>query len=675
MYGDAWDSRTLAVAYDRANSLGLRLEGDVIFNNTLSWNSYRGSLLPSPSGGTPYDFRRVALHEFGHVLGLGHPDDIGQSVPAVMNSMTSNVDSLATDDINGARAIYDSGAPIPAAKTLYFSGSMSWEFSGSQLTLRVTSVQNDRPTTTGTLQLELWALASRYDNGVPLSSRRMGVYRFPSVLSPGVGFPNVSVTVPYEPLPSGTYFVVLLLTEFTGGSGSGFTIRDAIESSNPLVIAGAVAPAITAHPVNQTVSIGQSTGFSVTATGTAPLSYQWFRNSIAINGATTATLSLANPQVSDAGAYTVRVSNSAGNVTSNPATLTVNAVIAPTITAHPGSQTVNAGASVVLTVTPAGTAPFTYVWTKNNIPIAGATAATLSLTNVQPSDAGAYAVRVSNSAGAATSNAATLTVSFSRLINLSVRSLAGTGAQTLIVGFNISGSGTKQMLLRGIGPTLGSFGVGGVLADPQLRLFNSANVQVNFNDDWGSGGPALAAAFRNAGAFDLPLGSRDAALVVPLAAGSYSAQVTATAGTGVALVEGYDADANTLSSRLSNLSVRSVTGTGADVLTVGFVIAGNANKTVLLRGIGPALAAFGVTGTVADAQIEVFNASRAVIAQNDNWAPTLAGTFASVGAFALPAASRDAALVITLPPGSYTAQVSGVGNTMGVALVEAYELP
>ena len=99
VYGDAWDSRTLAITLSNYDTrTHFFSEGDVLFNNTLNWNSYRGALKSVTGGGTLYDFHRVALHEFGHVLGLNHPDDIGQTVAAVMNSATSNTDALQTDD-------------------------------------------------------------------------------------------------------------------------------------------------------------------------------------------------------------------------------------------------------------------------------------------------------------------------------------------------------------------------------------------------------------------------------------------------------------------------------------------------------------------------------------------------------------------------------------------------
>ncbi|HEY1109423.1 MAG TPA: hypothetical protein VGE76_12340, partial [Opitutaceae bacterium] len=171
--------------------------------------------------------------------------------------------------------------------------------------------------------------------------------------------------------------------------------------------------------------------------------------------------------------------------------------------------------------------------------------------------------------------------------------------------------------------------------------------------------------------------SRDAALVQPgLAPGSYSLQVTpATGAGGVALAEVYDASvaSSATAPRLVNLSARTQVGTGANLLIAGFAIGGETSKTVLIRAVGPGLAPFGVTGTLADPQLELYGGST-LLAVNDNWQASAGDTFTAVGAFALPASSRDAALLVTLAPGSYTAQVSGIGNTTGVALVEVYVL-
>jgi hypothetical protein len=176
---------------------------------------------------------------------------------------------------------------------------------------------------------------------------------------------------------------------------------------NPVV----VPPSITTQPANKSVFAGQSAAFSVAATGTNPLTYQWKKNGTVISGATAATFTIASAQASDAGSYTVTVSNSAGNVTSAAATLMVTPVVVPpSITTHPANKSVSAGQSAAFGVVAAGTAPLAYQWMKNGIPISGANAATFTIPTALMSDAGSYTVTVSNSAGSVTSNAAILTV-------------------------------------------------------------------------------------------------------------------------------------------------------------------------------------------------------------------------------------------------------------------------
>lgn len=262
----------------------------------------------------------------------------------------------------------------------------------------------------------------------------------------------------------------------------------------------------------------------------------------------------------------------------------------------------------------------------------------------------------------------------SRLTNVSVRSAAGSDAATLIVGFAVGGSGEKPVLIRGIGPTLGVFNVPGAAANPRLQLFGRAGA-IAQNDDWGGGAP-LAAAFQATGAFQLASGSRDAALLQTLQPGPYSAHLTTDTGDGIALVECYDAGRGNDTAYITNLSARSIAGTAASVLTIGFSISGTEPKLLLLRGIGPTLGAFGVDGALADTRLRLFDAAGTEIADNDNWSSAITpqSVFTGAGAFELAATSRDAVLFFALPPGNYTAQVSGIGGTTGPALVEVYEV-
>jgi hypothetical protein len=178
------------------------------------------------------------------------------------------------------------------------------------------------------------------------------------------------------------------------------------------VNAAPVAPSITTQPANKTITAGQTATFSVTASGTAPLSYQWSKNGITVSGATSASYTTPAETTSDNGAqFSVVVSNSVGTATSNNAVLTVNAVVAPSVTTQPSSQTITAGQTATFSVTASGTAPLSYQWSKNGTTVSGATSASYTTPAETTSDNGAqFSVVVSNSAGNVTSNAATLTV-------------------------------------------------------------------------------------------------------------------------------------------------------------------------------------------------------------------------------------------------------------------------
>jgi len=434
------------------------------------------------------------------------------------------------------------------------------------------------------------------------------------------------------------------------------------------------ALAITTEPITSaTVTAGTPLTLTVAASGQGPLTYQWQLNGTNIAGATNSTFVILSPTTANYGSYTVVVTGPQGTVTSSPSV--VGALSAPAITAQPASQTVNTGATVNLTVGATG-GNLNYQWYFAGTAIAGATAPNLLLTNVgayQGAGYGSYTVTVTNTLGSAGSSAATVTVVTSaQLLNLSARANVGsTTANWLVAGF-VTKAGTKNMLVRGIGPTLASFGISGALSTPQLSLINGAGVTLATNLAWGNA-PALVTAFIQTGAFSLPASSLDTALLMSLPAGNYTAQING--GSGDALAEIYDDDNGTSPGRLVNLSARANVGTGANVVSAGFVINGSTSETILIRGVGPSLSSFGLTGTLATPSLTLYNPAQTALQANSGWGnnATLSAIFTQVNAFALSSAA-DAALVVTLPPGAYTAQLSGVGSTTGVALVEIYEV-
>ncbi len=262
-----------------------------------------------------------------------------------------------------------------------------------------------------------------------------------------------------------------------------------------------------------------------------------------------------------------------------------------------------------------------------------------------------------------------------RLVNIATRTLVGGTAGTPISGFVIAGTGSKKILARAVGPTLANFDVSGPLPNPSLALVR-ASTTVASNDNWVA---ADAATFSSTGAFALNAASADAALVATVAPGDYSAVVGAGGGTGVTLLEVYDADVGEPTAKLVNASTRAFVGTGDQVLIPGFVVSGTGTVKLLLRAVGPTLAAFDVPTPLSDPQVSLFQGATA-IATNDNWgsaanAGDIAAAATQTGAFVLPNGSRDAALLRSLPAGNYTLVVSGVGATTGTALVEIYVVP
>jgi kumamolisin len=268
-----------------------------------------------------------------------------------------------------------------------------------------------------------------------------------------------------------------------------------------------------------------------------------------------------------------------------------------------------------------------------------------------------------------------------RLANISTRALVGTGANILIPGLYISGTGTETLLIRGDGPSLIQYGVSGVLAQPTLSVFDSTGKMVASNTGWDTGSnPAqIATVSAQVGAFPFAAGSADCALIASLTAGSYTVQLSGVNNaTGVALAEVYEVSASG-SARLANISTRAMVGTGGNIVIPGIHISGQGLETLLIRGDGPSLTQYGVSGVLAQPTLSVFNSAGDMIASNTGWGTNsspaqITTVSAQVGAFPFAAGSADCALVVSLEPGSYTIQISGVSATTGVALAEVYEV-
>ncbi len=276
------------------------------------------------------------------------------------------------------------------------------------------------------------------------------------------------------------------------------------------------------------------------------------------------------------------------------------------------------------------------------------------------------------------------------LSNISSRALVGTGGNVAIPGFVVAGSAPLTLLIRASGPVLSEapYNVAGTLPDPFLQLFKSdasgASTLVDSNQGWGAGAQ-IASTAGAVGAYPWPdAATADSALLVTLQPGAYTAEVSGAANdTGVSLVEVYSVQSSGGSS-LSNISSRQFVGTGASVAIAGFVIGGSVPMTVLIRASGPVLSLgpFDISGTLPDPLLQLFmsnsDGSSTLVGSDAGWggSPQIVSTANSVGAYTWPdTTSADSALFATLPPGAYTAVVSGAGGDTGVSLVELYSVP
>jgi len=496
---------------------------------------------------------------------------------------------------------------------------------------------------------------------------------------------------------------------FIADSGNN-TVRKGIVSS-----AGAVT--IQTQPRTQFVNVTTPVLFTVAVSSTTAPAYQWRKNNVNVIGATAATYAIAAAQNSDEATYTVVVTSGSVSVTSSAAVLQVypaSIFIPPLIIiAQPLAQSIRAGESATFVVDVVGSATPSFRWQKNEVDIVGATSSTYSIASATSADAGTYRVVVSaggdiqNSLSAALSVTGVITpppvtppvtppatppvtppvtpptppsTAFGRIINLSILTSLAAGGENFTMGYVVGGNGTggvKPLVIRAAGPSLGALGVGGTLDDPKLELFAS-DAKTGENDNWG-GSPQLTAAIAAVGAFAyVSPTSKDAATSASITTRDNSVVVSAAnGGAGTVIAEIYDATTSSAfaatTPRLINVSVRKHLGTR---LTVGFVLGGTVATKVLIRAVGPTLGGFGVPGVVADPQLTLFNDASVKIGENNDWGGTaeLTAAFGAVGAFALPATAKDAALLVTLPPGNYTVQASGTADTTGVALVEVYEV-
>ncbi len=273
-----------------------------------------------------------------------------------------------------------------------------------------------------------------------------------------------------------------------------------------------------------------------------------------------------------------------------------------------------------------------------------------------------------------------------QLTNISTRALVETGENVVIGGFIVQGDEAKRVIIRALGPELTQHGVAGALHNPYLELYNGTGALIASNDNWVStiiGGIITQNQVRdimNSGY--APSNGLESAIIADLPPGNYTAIVRGVNDTtGVGLVEVYDLNFGGSFSRLLNISSRSVVLDGDNVMIGGFIVQGSGPKRVIVRAIGPELTRYGVQNVLPDPKLELHDGSGALIASNDNWQTTVIGGIITKdqvmdiqGSGHAPTQPSESAIIADLPPGRYTAIVRGKNISVGVALVEVYDL-
>jgi hypothetical protein len=431
---------------------------------------------------------------------------------------------------------------------------------------------------------------------------------------------------------SSTYSIAATASSDAGSYTVVVTNSAGSVTSSAASLALIAPPSISSQPASVTTVAGNSASFSVSASGTAPFSYQWYLNGSAITGATSSSYTIAAVTSLNAGTYTVTVSNSAGSVTSSSASLSL--IAAPVITGQPASITVASGKSAGFSVTVSGTAPFSYQWMKNGSSILGATGSTYSISSVSSSSAGSYAVIVTNAAGSVASNSATLTVASAPVIVTQPISLSiYTGKPASFTVVATSSSTLSYQWYKSGKPINGA---------------NSATYSI------------------------ASVASTDAA--------SYSVTVSNSIGSVKSSSASLTVTTSPTFNRIRAVSVRTVVDSVNTASVVGFGTDGANTRRLLVRAVGPGLSAYGVSNVLAQPKIEIHSTVSGVdtiLATNSGWKndTTVSEAIVESGAFPLASGSADAAVVITVSAGNYTVVTTGISGSVGTALVEIYELP
>ncbi len=450
MYGQSFPSGVLAVTAISSDR-GSRIETDIIFNKTQAWEIYNGKLTLAT------DFRRVAVHELGHVLGLGHPDLAGQTVSAIMNSTESDLEVPTADDAAGIHALYDRGstaAPVLLGKP---TSNTTTVIAGNGVKFRIAAGGR------GPLAY-VW--------------RRDGT-----------------------PVPGGTNASLVIAAAGSGDAGAYSVV---VSNSGGSVTSDAVALKVTpATPPsfrNETnngyaITAGDDLflGAPTLAAGDSPLQWQWLHNGNAIEGATENSLVVSDVQFSDAGDYTVRATNAGASTTS----IATRVIVAP---AAPAEFTVDAapvavplGGVLSLPANASGSGHLLFQWSKDGKPIPGATSATFTVSPFSAADAGSYTVTATNAFGSATSGASVVSVGATEHVPplVTAHPAAVTDYAGSDVGFAVQAEGDSphfQWFKDGVPIAGGSSPAAGqsVLIVPRIKASDAGTYHVEVSNTLGT---------------------------------------------------------------------------------------------------------------------------------------------------------------------------------------------
>lgn len=764
VFGDGFGEDVLAVTVTLFDfgQVEVTRESDVVVNQSYNFNSYRGPLKPGDLSSRVYDIHRVLLHEFGHVLGLDHPDDKGQNVTAIMNSVIGDLDTLAPDDIAGAESLYGLRITSPGELDILVDRAVSFQVTSnanisyysatglpSGLTINSTTglitgkvsltggysaqvTVHGKKNVTASLYVnitkangigdirQIWGLSV---NRLITDSLRNRVYAS-LPLSESVAIIDAAKltlikTIPVHSAPDGMAISADGNTLFVAERGATKPEIGVIDL-NALVAEPSLPALFPTFDIaagmdnrlfltgwgyykDKVVQLDSSTGEILALSGENLLSgYLQMspdRKTLYLGVTNSAPGALYSIDVGSSAPVVLqetpfdRISNGLGDLklSHDGRTLCVPDQATHRVLSIPADNLRGANGSYTLSHAGIATGAIafsnddqTLLVTNQNFVAQGVdifdaktrvyqrtilTDYFVPLTMTTDS-LGQYLfvgsnkqheLRVYALGSKGLSAHEPLPKS---LLNVSTRMKTAPGQDTVIAGLIVSGNAPKNILIRGLGPSLP---VAGALEDPELDLYDRSGKLIANNHNWANETktPILLTGLA-------PQDSKESALYVTLFPGSYTVQLSGANGRdGVGLIEVYDLSPDG-GSALANLSTRGNVGTGDDVMIGGFIVSEGTPTKVLIRAIGPSLAKAGVTGALANPTLELHGANGDLIYSNDDWRSTQEA--AIIATANPPSDDRESAIVATLPPAAYTAIVRGKDNTTGIALVEIYNL-